>query len=233
VSLRSEAFRQLHELGGTALIGTGSPIHSGSGSGFMKAMADSMLYRRSTLGEALCDARNYFACLADLKDLRGHTEQAKVARTALSFRLWGDPELPLFPQGLPGPTLAPLAAEITGPDRLWVRPARHELPEVRNEQYRARVEPGAEFAGMVVRGSSGLRRVLPLYFFRLPLAEGLATNPYAAWTRDGDDGERGVARVDPLRRLLYVLYFPEPNAARRSFALHGVKRPPIDKPPGQ
>lgn len=233
VSLKSEAFRQLHELGGTAMIGTGSPIHSASGSGFMKAMADSMLYRGSRLGEALRDARNYFACLMELKKLRGHTEQAKVERTALSFRLWGDPELELFPQGLPAPMLAPLAAEVAGPDRLLIRPARRELPEVRNEEYRVRLQPGAELAGMVVRGSSGLRRVLELYFFRLPLPEGFTADQYGAWTVEGDDAQRGVVRVDPRGRLLYVLYFPEPSAARRSFALQGVKRPPVEKPLGQ
>jgi hypothetical protein len=232
-SLRRESFRQLHELGGAAMIGTGSPIHSASGSGFMKAMADSMLYRHSTLGEALRDARNYFACLMDLKNTRGHNEQAKTRRTAISFRLWGDPELELFPQGLPGPMLAPLAAEWAGADRLQVRAAARSYDEARNDEYRARIYPGTELAGMVAKGTTEVRRVLGMYFFRLPLPEGFTPQHYSGWSRQGDDGQRGVFRVDPRAGLLYVLYFPGPNAAPRSFALQGVRRPPLEKPPGQ
>jgi hypothetical protein len=232
-SLRRESFRQLHALGGVAMIGTGSPIHSASGSGFMKAMSDAVLYRHATLGEALRDARNYFGCLMDLKNLRGHNEQAKVRRTGLSFRLWGDPELELFPQALSGPALTPATAEWQGPDQLLVRPARRLFAEVQNEQYRARIQPGTEVAGMVVRGSTEVRRVLPLYFFCLPYPAGFEPQQYTAWTRAGDGGERGVIRVDPARRLLYVLYFPEPNAARGAFTLQGVKRPPQEHPPAQ
>ena len=79
-SLKQGVFRQVHESGGVALIGTATPVHSTSGSAMVKAVADGLLYRGQTLGEALCDARNYFACLQDLKDLRGHTQQAKSER---------------------------------------------------------------------------------------------------------------------------------------------------------
>jgi len=232
-SLRRESFRQLHVLGGVAMIGTGSPIHSASGAGFMKAMSDAVLYRHATLGEALRDARNYFGCLMDLKNLRGHNEQAKVRRTGLSFRLWGDPELELFPQTLAAPTVAPPTAEWQTPDQLLIRPARRTFGEVQNEQYRARIQPCTEVAGMVARGSSEVRRILPLYFFRMALPAGFDPQVYSSWTREGDGGERCVIRVDPTSRLLYVLYFPEPNAARGAFTLQGVRRLPSAKPPAQ
>jgi hypothetical protein len=231
-SLRRESFRQLHALGGVAMIGTGSPIHSASGAGFMKAMSDAALYRHATLGEALRDARNYFGCLMELKNLRGHNEQAKVRRTGLSFRLWGDPELELFPQTLAAPALTPPTAAWQAPEQLLVRPARRLFAEVQNEQYRARIQPGTEVAGMVARGSSDVRRVLPLYYFRLAIPAGFEPQAYSAWTREGDGGERCVIRVDPAGGLLYVLYFPEPNAARGAFTLQGTRRPPLAQPPG-
>ena len=84
---------RIDELGGVALVGSVTPIHSGSGSALVKALSDAVLYRGATLGEALRDAQNYLFCLEDLKARRGQKEQAKSRRVALSFRLWGDPEL--------------------------------------------------------------------------------------------------------------------------------------------
>ncbi len=91
-SLQPDMLWRVHGAGGVAILGSSTPIHSASGSGFAKAVYDAVLYRSATLGEALRDAQNYFFCLQDLKDLRHHRERAKSQRVALSFRLWGDPQ---------------------------------------------------------------------------------------------------------------------------------------------
>ena len=106
-SLDEPVLWRIDELGGVAVIGSITPIHSGSGSALVNALADAVLYRGATLGEALRDAQNYLFCLEDLKSLRGHKEQAKSRRVAISFRLWGDPELSVLPTAAEPPAEAP------------------------------------------------------------------------------------------------------------------------------
>lgn len=165
--------------------------------------------------------------------MRGHSEQPKVRRTGLSFRLWGDPELELFPVGLSEPALRPLAARWTGPDQVEILPAAAELPEVRNEEYLARIPPGGEVAGLVVkRLPSNRRRLVELDFFRLPLPEGFPASGAGTFARPGGEGNRGVFRIDPHGRFLYLLYYPESQRTQESVALHRVRRPAAERPPG-
>ena len=96
-SLDDAVLWRLDELGGVAVIGSMTPIHSGCGSALLNAAMTSLLYRGGTLGETLRDAQNYMFCVEDLKARRGHKEKAKGVRVALSFRLWGDPELQVLP----------------------------------------------------------------------------------------------------------------------------------------
>jgi hypothetical protein len=154
VSLKQGVLRQVHESGGVALVGTATPVHSTSGSAMVKAVADGLLYRDETLGEALATARNYFACLQDLKDLRGHTQQAKSQRVAMSFRLWGDPELRVFPDGPGTPQTRPVSARWVSPGKLAITLPDKRLPEARSGQYIVDMFPGSEAAGMV-RGAGG------------------------------------------------------------------------------
>lgn len=99
---------RLDELGGVGLIGSMTSIHSGAGSAMLNAAMSSALYRGGTLGEVLRDAQNYMLCIEELKGRRGHKEQAKGVRVALSFRLWGDPELHLLPMPPAAPKLPPV-----------------------------------------------------------------------------------------------------------------------------
>ena len=132
-SLDDAVLWRLDELGGVAVIGSMTPIHSGCGSALLNAAMTSLLYRGGTLGETLRDAENYMFCVEDLKARRGHKERAKGIRVALSFRLWGDPELQVLPDGALGRAAASArpggvgrrrhACGSTCPSRGFPRPA--------------------------------------------------------------------------------------------------------------
>lgn len=187
-SLRKDVFQQVFASGGVGMLGTSTSVHSISGSAFVKALCDGMLYRGDTVGEAFRDARNYFFCLQDLKQLRGHTQQGKSQRVALSFRLWGDPELELFGSRAGKPALAPVSARWADGDRLAVSVPGQLLPEVSSPGYFAKVSPGSETAGLVEAiENQSLRRVTPLYFFKLPMPAGFAARNYAGGIRFADD----------------------------------------------
>ena len=233
-SLQNDMLRNVHGAGGVAILGSSTPIHSASGSGFAKAVYDAVLYRNATLGEALRDAQNYFFCLQDLKDLRHHRERAKSQRVALSFRLWGDPELRMLSGPLGPPRLAPVAAHWQEPGRVVVEIPGRRFPEIRNEDYVAEFFPGSEAAGMVVRvKDAAARRVAPVYFFRLPAPNRLRSDPSAALTAAGDASERAVFRLDPAGRFLYVLYLPEKETAHDVVTLPYIEKPPADGPRSQ
>jgi len=200
---------RIDELGGIALVGSVTPIHSGSGSAMVKAMSDAILYRGATLGEALRDAQNYLFCLEDLKTRRGLKEQAKGRRVALSFRLWGDPELRVLPSSLDKPLQPPLAIRSTAPDQLTIDVPSNRLPEARSVKYFARMFPGSQPAGMVKQAAGDTaKRVTPVYFFRMPLPDGFSADE-ASLAVSGGTSIQTAFRVDPLGRYLYVVFLPE------------------------
>lgn len=222
-SLEQPTLDHLLELGGIGMVGSATSIHSASGSAFVKACCDGMLYRCDTVGEALRDARNYFLCLAKLKQQRGHQETAKVYRAALTFRLWGDPEMRLF-SCVATPRRRGISAAMTGPTSVQISTPKYRLPESRNERYFARLFPGSQLAGIVKRlTNEPIRRLTPLYFFRLPLPGGSEVQPYRRLERDGEDANRTVYLTDPLGRFIYVLYFPEKETKSDAFTLQFIE----------
>ena len=56
-------------------------------------------------------------CVEELKGRRGHKEQAKGIRVALSFRLWGDPEMTALPMRLPEPRQEPVLRRVARLER--------------------------------------------------------------------------------------------------------------------
>ena len=209
-SLDERVLWRIDELGGVALVGSVTPIHSGSGSGLVKALSDAVLYRGATLGEALRDAQNYLFCLEDLKTRRGQKEQAKSRRVALSFRLWGDPGVARAAGGRRGRRSArrwPCAP--SGPDELVIEVPRRRLPEARNGKYYARMFPGSQPAGMVKQPKrEAARQVTPVYFFRVPLPADFAADGELL-AGPGGQTNQATCRVDATGRSLYVLFFPE------------------------
>jgi hypothetical protein len=222
-SLEEPTWRRVMEVGGVGLIGTVTNVHSASGSAFIKAFCDGLLYRNLTVGEALIDARNYFLCLTALKKQRGHKEMAKAYRVALSFRYWGDPQIRLFPQPLRAKK-DPISATLTGYESVKVSTPRHRLPVVTNEKYSLRMFPGSQVAGIVRRlKNKPVRRIMPLYFFRLKKPAELDIEHWRLDQIAGDSSGRSVFLADPLERFLYVLYFPDKETKSDEFLLPFVK----------
>ena len=222
-SLDEPVLWRIDELGGVAVIGSVTPIHSGSGSALIHAAVGSVLYRGGTLGEALRDAQNYMFCVEDLKSRRGHKEQIKGRRVAVSFRLWGDPELRVLP-AMPAKSVeSPVAAQWTAPDTLTITVPARQLPEVRSNKYIAHMFPGSQAAGMVkpVEGET-LRRLTPVYYFRMALPENFAADGRATLQPAGGDASRASVRIDRLGRLLYLVYFPEQEKPGDSIVLRWV-----------
>jgi hypothetical protein len=228
VSLEEPLLWRIDELGGVAVIGSMTPIHSASGSALVNAAASAVLYQGDTLGEALRDAQNYLLCLEDLKGRRGHKEQAKGRRVAVSFRLWGDPEMRFFPGRFDRPIEPPIALQWTAPDALSIRVPARRLPEARSSKYFARMFPGSQAAGMVkgVEGDPD-RRLTPVYYFRTSLGRDWPFGPGAVEPL-GVEANRASVRIDPVGRLLYLVYYPEVERAGESIAVR-LDRP---RPPG-
>jgi hypothetical protein len=216
---------RLDELGGVALIGSMTSIHSGAGSAMLNAAMSSALYRGGTLGEVLRDAQNYMLCIEELKGRRGHKEQAKGVRVALSFRLWGDPELRLLPMPLAAPRLAAVRAAWQGWDRLRIDVPAARLPEAQADKYTAFPFPNSQFAGLLRTESGETKRLLPVYFFCLPLpANGaLALEPSRV------DSRRMDVRIDRGRGVAYVVYLPDQEHPGDSIVLRLRQAPPAEQ----
>jgi len=211
---------RLDELGGVALIGSMTPIHSGCGSALLNAAMSSMLYRGCTLGEMLRDAQNYIFCVEELKARRGYKEKAKAVRAALSFRLWGDPELHILPP-LGKPRQAPVQAEWIGDDTLRIRMPESRLPDARSEKYVASMFPNSQTAGLMkTEKGETMKRISPVYFFCLPLPEGVAHGDLAELEPSRSDAKRVAVRIDRIRGVLYLVYCPEQENPGESVVLH-------------
>jgi hypothetical protein len=219
-SLDDAVLWRLDELGGVALIGSMTPIHSGCGSALLNAAMSSLLYRGGTLGETLRDAENYMFCVEELKARRGHKEMAKGVRVALSFRLWGDPELQVLPSRLGEPRQAPVQAQWVGDDTLRIDLPRSRLPEARSEKYVANMFPNSQTAGLLKTENELTKKISPVYYFCLPLPDRIAHGDVAELEPSRSDAKRADVRIDRSRGLLYLVYYPEQEISGESFVLH-------------
>ena len=211
--------------GAIGIIGSKTNIHSASGSSFVKAFCDGLLYRSDTIGEAMRDAKNYLLCVSALKKARGHTQYAKVERVAYSFHFWGDPELRIFSGLQNRQKIEPVSGTFTRPDKITVTIPNKRLPTSRTDKYFLRMFPGSEAAGILKRiKDKEIRRVAPIYFFRIPMAKGFEPSQYAGLKKADDTTIRAVFSVDSFRRFLYIVYFPEKEEKEEVFTLQFVKR---------
>lgn len=219
-----ESAMEVLKSGAAGMVGSVTNVHSASGSAFIKAFCDGLLYRGDTIGEALRDARNYLLCVSALKTKRGHSQQAKVTRVAYSFHLWGDPELMLF-AGLPRRAkLHTASAGFVGPDKIGLGIPEKRLPTSRTEKYFLRMFPGNEVAGIVKRfKNKDIRRVMPIYFFRVPVPEGFAPLRYTDLREVDDINARAVFLADSFERFLYILYLPERDQKGSRYILQFVE----------
>ena len=206
--------------GAAGIVGSVTNINSASGSAFIKAFCDGLLYGDGTLGEALRDARNYLLCVNAVKNARGHSLQSKVKRAAYSFHLWGDPEMSLFAGLRTAPVLQPVSVQFVPPDGLLISTPRERLDAVETERYVLTIFPGSQVAGLVQKlKDRDARRVLPIYFFRMPMPPGIASLSHSLLVRSEDSSPRAAFLVDSFKRFLYVLYFPEKDGEFDEFML--------------
>jgi hypothetical protein len=219
-SLEEDVANQVFNLGGIGIIGSVTNIHSASGSAFVKAFCDGLLYRSDTVGEALRDARNYFLCLTELKRKRNHTQMAKVYRVALSFCLWGDPELRFESDLTRQPKRRLVSATFIDHNTIRISTPKICLPQSRTIKYFIRNFPGSEVAGIVKRiKNEEIRRIKPIYFSRLPLPNKFDGHKYTNLHKDGESNDRTAFSIDPMGRYIYILYFPEKETKGEKFQL--------------
>lgn len=210
--------------GSVGIVGSVTNIHSASGSAFIKAFCDGFLYRGDTMGEALRDARNYLLCVAELKTKREHTQQAKVSRAAYGFGLWGDPEIKLFDGLHRRPQRRTVSASFVEGDKIRIVVPKMRLPTSRTREYFLRMFPGSEVAGIVKRlKHKDMRRVMPIYFFRIPKPESFVPLQYTSLQESDGKMSRSVFLADSFERFLYILYFPSKEKKGQEFTLQFVK----------
>jgi len=211
-SLGQRFFDKTNPFGAAAKIGTDTSMHSASGTAFIKMFADSVLYRDANLGEALRYARKYFILMQTLKDARDHTQQPKSQRAALSFQLWGDPELRVFPQGIDKPRQKPAEVEFAGSDPavLEVSMPSVEDKKVQTEDYFATFYPEAQVAGIVRRvDDDEPRRVAPIHFFRKQLPEGIDKPSSGRLYVEDNDSIDAFYEIENKHKQLSVIFYPE------------------------
>lgn len=209
-SLDEYLAQHIFNAGGTGFIGSTTSIHSASGSSFLKAFCDQVLYGNATVGEAMRDARNYFFCWSKLKKARGHKEMPKVRRVALSFRLWGDPEMRIFPIENRVRRFAPIKAKIVGQE-IHISTANSRLPKVQTPKYFARLYANSYLAGVVRKlKNRSEKRILPLYFFRIAIPKkGIDKFRQMIPQVIEDKKVRVVFMLDRKEKYIYGVYFPK------------------------
>jgi len=225
-SLEEQAATEIIQAGAADFIGSVTSVHSASGSAFVKAFCDRLLYHDATTGEALRDARTYFLALARLKTLRGHKEHAKVTRVALTFRLWGDPEARVIPEATEKPVVRPIRVKFVSPDWLDVRTPRTLLPDIVTAKYAVRAFPDAHLGGIVRRiKDRAYRRLMPLYFVDFRAPTDFFRAGYARVLREGEEPNRATfVTRRPYGREVYVLYLPEKAKSRGSHLFRFARR---------
>ncbi len=85
--------------------------------------------------------------------------------------------------------------------------------------------PGSEAAGILKRiKGKEIRRVAPIYFFRIPVAKDFEPSQYTGLKKADDTTVRAVFFVDSFKRFLYIVYFPEKEEKEEVFTLRFIKK---------
>ncbi len=209
-SLGERFLDRIHPFGGAAKIGTVSAMHSASGTAIIKTLTDSVLYNDATLGESLRNARIYFFLMQKLKYSRDHTEQPKTQRAALSFQLWGDPELKVFPHAPDKPRQEPAEIEFTDSGSLRLSIDAVDEIKIETDDYFADFYPKAQVAGIVKRtGEDEPRRVAPIHFLQKELPSTRETKSSGRLEVKNVDSAEAFYSIDRMHDQLYVLFYPE------------------------
>ncbi|MBN2314525.1 MAG: hypothetical protein JXM79_11390, partial [Sedimentisphaerales bacterium] len=118
----------------------------------------------------------------------------------------------------------PVSAEFIAPDTVRIVVPKRRLPTSKTEKYFLRMYPGSEVAGIVKRlKGKEVRRITPIYFFRLDVPKDVSLGRYTGIKRLEDTTARAVFLVDSFKRYLYIVYFPEKEEAGQTFTLQFVE----------
>lgn len=202
----------IFEQGAIGMIGSSTRVHSASGSSLIKAYLDSILYQNATVGEALREAKNYFLAITQLKAARGHQEQNKTFRAALTFRLWGDPEMRLFSKQLRPPVKPGITAKALDSKTIEISTPDKSYRKLASRFYVLKHFPNAQTAGFVTRYKNKekkQRKVNSFYFSKIPIKEPLQLDmDFVLHNKDIAD-VRNISLLDPFQRWMYVLHYPK------------------------
>ena len=87
--------------------------------------------------------------------------------------------------------------------------------------------PNSQAAGLLkIEEGETLKKVSPVYSFCLPLPEALAAGDATELQPSRSDAKRVDARIDRVRGLLYLVYYPEQENPGESVVLHLKPVPP-------
>ena len=137
----------LIEKGTQAIVATSAAIYSAPGSGFARALFDSIAYDGADLGTAVRNARNYLLALALLRRELGFEEWHKTYRAALAFALWGDPSY-RAPMRTGRPDVRTATWKLDD-EALTLDVPQRRLREVAVGEYRAAAVPRVMYGGLV------------------------------------------------------------------------------------
>lgn len=190
----------LIEKGTQAIVATSAAIYSAPGSGFARALFDSLVYQDADLGTAVRNARNYLLALTQLKRARGHKEWHKTYRAALAFALWGDPTYRAH-LAVGRPDVRPVSW-VAEAESLTLTIPRRRLREVVVDGFRASPVPRAMLGGVVDREGES-RRAKEMYgtSVRVPPERTHVCAPHEGWTV--------VSFYAPATEMLTVLAMPD------------------------
>jgi hypothetical protein len=173
LALTEDKTGHLFERGAIAVVGSSSRIYSATGGAFSLGYLDAVLYDGQSLGGGLRSAKNFLLAYSQLKDKRLETVKLGGAnqRSAWAFTLWGDPSLKL-----PAPPTDESAASsvkskvIDNTITLSVPAAAAQAS--RSGVYQAVYRPNSRLAGLIRTGDDGEKKLTPMAFSEIALANG-------------------------------------------------------------
>lgn len=222
-SLRDITFSDIFDKQGSGFIGSSTPIHSASGAAFAKCFSDYILQKNISIGEALCNTRNYFICLANLRRQRQHNEVEKLLRVAYSFRLWGDPELKVFPRKLKPPKKEGIQFKLTD-DKVVITTPKKTVIDAENHVYSAKLFSKVKVAGLLKKiPNKKNKRLASVYFAKIPIKKSFLQQEFTSILHPDSTDIRAAFMYDLYKKNIYVLYLPKKTVKNTVLSLQFIK----------
>ena len=208
LALNPDEAALLFDRGAVAVLGTPNRAYSGSGGALTLGFFDSLAYDGRTVGGSMRHAKNFLLCYAELKAKR-LGDAAKLGgankRAAWTFTVWGDPTLTLPKPVPPKDALPALTCEVVK-NKLSLTLPEKRYPPTEVGLYRAEMWPGGRLAGLFTTDDEDARRLAPLAFAEVRLAD--AKDGHTPRLTSKVPGRNWVFRWDARRRVGYLLVVP-------------------------